>query len=87
MADYLGDVTDQVPGIPEGWHAWAWTDEIVFDVDTNELPTRSIAQYPDVKGFFIVDWASHSVQQDTSVPIIGPFATITAAVAAWKLTQ
>jgi hypothetical protein len=86
MADYLGDVTDQVPGIPEGWHAWAWTDEIVFNI--NSAPGRyPIAQYPDVEGFFVVDWASHSAQQDTSVPTIGPFTTLTAAVAAWKLTQ
>lgn len=86
MADYLGDVTDQVPGIPEGWHALAWTDEILFNADSasGKYP---IAQYPDVKGFFIVDWANDSIQQDSSVPTIGPFATITAAIAAWKLTQ
>ena len=87
MADYLGDVTDQVPGIPEGWYAWAWTDEIVFNIDATGPLTRSIAQYPDVKGFFVVGWASHSTQQDSSVPTIGPFTTLTAAIAAWKLTQ
>lgn len=86
MVDYLGDVTDQVPGIPKGWYASAWTDEIIFDADINTLPTRSVAQYPDVEGFFVVDWAaSHSVQQATSVPTIGPFTTLTAAIAAWKL--
>ena len=87
MADYLGDVTDQIPGVPEGWYASAWTDEIIFDADINKLPTRSVAQYPDVEGFFVVDWASHSTQQDSSVPTIGPFTTLTAAIAAWKLTQ
>ena len=87
MADYLGDITDQIPGIPEGWYASAWTDEIVFDEDLTKSPVRSVAQYPDVKGFFVVDWVSHSIQQDSSVPTIGPFTTLTAAIAAWKLTQ
>lgn len=86
MADYLGDITDQIPGIPEGWYAWAWTDEILFNADSasGKYP---IAQYPDVKGFFIVDWANHSTQQDSSVPTIGPFTTLIAAIAAWKLIQ
>lgn len=87
MADYLGDITDQIPGIPEGWYASAWTDEIVFDEDRTKSPVRSVVQYPDVEGFFVVGWASHSSQQDSSVPTLGPFATITAAIAAWKLTQ
>jgi len=87
VADYLGDVTDQVLGIPKDWYASAWTDEIVFDGDSARPPRRSVAQYPDVEGFFVVDWARHSPQQDTSIPTLGPFATITAAIAAWKLTQ
>lgn len=87
MADYLGDVTDQVPGIPEGWYASAWSDEIIFNMDSTGPLKRSVAQYPDMEGFFVVDWASHSFQQDSSVPTIGPFTTLTAAVAAWKLTQ
>lgn len=87
MADYLGSVTDQVPGIPQGWYASAWTDEVVFNIDSNGPLTRSVAQYPDIEGFFVVDWASHAFQQDTSVPTTGPFTTLTAAIAAWKLTQ
>lgn len=87
MADYLGDVTDQVPGIPEGWYASAWSDEIVFNMGLTVPLKRSVAQYPDMEGFFVVDWASHSSQQDSSIPTIGPFTTLTAAVAAWKLTQ
>ena len=87
MADYLGDVTDRVPGIPEGWCAWAWTDEVIFHIDSKGPLTKSVAQYPDIEGFFVVDWANHAFQQDTSVPVTGPFVTITAAIAAWKLMK
>lgn len=87
MADYLGDVTDRVPGIPEGWYASAWSDEIIFNTDSTGPLKRSVAQYPDMEGFFVVEWASYSLHQNSSVPTIGPFATITAAIAAWKFTQ
>lgn len=81
MVNYLGDVTDQVPGIPKDWYASAWTNEVLF-CRVSDLWGYPVAQYPDDEMFYVIDWSA-----DCSVPIIGPFATITAAIAAWKLTQ
>ena len=81
MADYLGDVTDQVPGIPGEWSASIWSDGVLF-CRRSAVGEYLIAQYPDDEMFYVIDWST-----GCSMPIIGPFATITAAVAAWKLTQ
>lgn len=87
MADYLGSVSHNVPNLPNNWEAQAWTDEIVF-FETVEQPPIAVAEFPGVSGWFVVEWAQ-SIESNlpTSVPICGPFATITAAIAAWKLTQ
>lgn len=81
MANYLGNVTSQVPGLPGGWNASIWFDEVLF-CRASTPEKYPIAQYPDDEMFYVIEWAT-----GCSVPIIGPFATITAAIAAWKLTQ
>ena len=81
MTDYLGDVTSQVPGLPGGWNASIWSDEVLF-CRVSDLGSYPIAQYSDDEMFYVIDWST-----GCSVPIIGPFATITAAIAAWKFTQ
>lgn len=80
MADYLGNVTNRVPGLPEEWGARVWSDEVLFC--RASTPGVPIAQYPDDEMFYVIDWVT-----GCSMPTIGPFATITAAIAAWKLTQ
>lgn len=85
MADYLGSVSHNVPGLPNNWDAQAWTDEIVF-FETEKQPPIAVAEFPGVPGWFVVEWAG-SIESTlmTSVPISGPFPTLTAAIAAWKL--
>lgn len=81
MAEYLGNVTSRVPGLPEGWGARVWSDEVLFC--RASVPGKyPIAQYPDDEMFYVIDWST-----GCSMPTIGPFATITAAIAAWKFTQ
>ena len=85
MADYLGSVSHNVPGLPNNWEAQAWADEIVF-FETGKQPSITIAEFPGVSGWFVVEWTpSIKSNQPTSVPICGPFTTLTAAIAAWKL--
>lgn len=87
MADYLGTVDHLVPDLPYNWGAQAWSDEIViFQLD--EKIDLAIAQFPCVSGLFIVEWLSDAYSnQPTSFPISGPYKTLNAAYAAWKLMQ
>ena len=87
MADYLGTVDHLVPDLPYNWGAQVWSDEVVmFQVGAIHLP--GIAQFPFVPGFFVVEWLPDAYcNQPASSPISGPYKTLKAAYAAWKLIQ
>ena len=86
MADYCGTVDHLVPDLPYNWGAQVWSDEVVmFRVGGIGLP--GITQFPFVSGFFVVEWLTDEYShQPTSSPISGPYETLNAAYAAWKLT-
>lgn len=85
MPEYLAAVDHLVPDLPYNWGAQVWSDEVVlFQVDGVRLP--GIAQFPFVPGFFVVEWLDDKhCNQPTSSPISGPYETLNAAYAAWKL--
>lgn len=87
MAKYLATINYLVPDLPYDWEAQVWSDEVVMiQVDSVGLP--GITQFPFVPGFFVVEWLSDTYgDQPTSSPISGPYKTLNAAYAAWKLMQ
>lgn len=85
MADYLGDVSHNVPNLPYNWGAQVWSDEVVM-FQLGEKIDLAIAQFPCVSGLFIVEWlTSPNDCHATSSPVSGPYKTLNAAYAAWKL--
>lgn len=87
MADYLATVDLLVPDLPHNWRAQVWSDEVVM-VQAGSVGLPGITQFPFVPGFFVVEWLSDAYgDQPTSIPISGPYKTLNAAYAAWKLIQ
>lgn len=83
MAEHLGEIDPErrPKDLPSGFRAHAWSDEIVFStVDSDTM----ICQYPFVPGFFVTESIGDA---RTTLPIAGPFKSIKAAYAAWKLMQ
>ena len=72
------------PGwLPAGWRADVWTDEVTFQNDTAGT-TRFVVEIPFV-GIFIAAYTPFSELQTTSVPELGPYPTVLAAIAVLRL--
>lgn len=72
------------PGwLPSDWRADVWDDEVVFQDDTADT-TRFVVEIPFV-GIFIAAYTPFSELQTTSVPELGPYPTVLAAIAVLRL--
>lgn len=88
MPEYLAAVDHLVPDLPYNWETQVWSDEVVMFLVGGGLYRPGIAQFPFVPGFFVVEWLTDAYHlQPTSSPISGPYKTLNAAYAAWKLMQ